>query len=233
MELFEGSERESAVGRGQDDRSHPPDQPAHAAEQAGLLLGVSGELRRIGARQYGRTMPRPWQRLDRSRHSDGIPRVRQHVAGPGKDHADDVDVPVDEPTAVRSRLLLVQQQVGRLHSAGCGDESRRRHRAEHGGRRSHAQLHVSRLGVGRLQQSAAQHLAGVAHLRDRRAQLQGRLPGGLRGVPADPERRQPTELHVQQRRGDAIHDARRPARAGQSHALRRLLRTGSVDARAV
>ena len=46
-----------------------------------------------------------------------------------------------------------------------------------------------------------------------------------------PERRQPAELHVQQRHADAVHDAHRPAHPEQPHALRRLLRAGSVDAR--
>ena len=93
------------------------------------------------------------------------------------------------------------------------------------------ELHLPRLELGRVQQSAAQHLAGVARLRDRRAQLQSRLPGGVRGVPAGPERRQPAGLHVQQRDAHAVHDAHRPAHPEQPHALRRLLRPGSVDAR--
>ena len=116
--------------------------------------------------------------------------------------------------------------------ARVADGSCRGHRTEHRGRRPLSQLHLSWLELGRLQQSAAQHLAGVARLRDRRPQLQSRLPGGARGVPADPERRQSTELHVQQRRADAIHDAHRPAHPEQSHALRRLLRAGPVDAQA-
>ena len=148
----------------------------------------------------GDRVPRPRRRLDRARHLDDVARVRQHVAGAGKDHAGDVDVADDEPPAVRGRLLVVQQQVGRIRSARVADGSRRRHRAEHGGRRPRPELHVPWLVLGRVQQSAAQHLAGVGVLRDRRPQLQGRLPGGLRGVPADPERRQPAGLHVQQRR---------------------------------
>ena len=67
---------------------------------------------------------------------------------------------------------------------GSHDGSRRRHRTEHGGRRARPELHVPWLELGRLQQSAAQHLAGVDGLRDRRAQLQGRLAVGSRGLPA-------------------------------------------------
>jgi len=54
VELREGSKRESAVGRVQEDRIDPPDRPAYTEEQAGLLLGLPGELRRVGARQHGR-----------------------------------------------------------------------------------------------------------------------------------------------------------------------------------
>ena len=181
----------------------------------------------------GESMPRPRRRLDRARHGDDIARVRQHVAGAGEDHAGHVVLAGHEPPAVRGRRLLVQQQVGRLHSARLADGSRRRDRAEHRGRCSQPELHLSRVEFGGVQQSAAQRLARVARLRDRRAQLQGRLPGGVRGLPAGPERRQPAELHVQQRHADAVHDAHRPAHPEQPHALRRLLRPGSVDASAV
>ena len=65
----------------------------------------------------GDRLPRARRRLDRARHADDVARVRQHVAGAGEDHAGDVDVAGDEPRAVRGRLLVVQQQVGRIRSA--------------------------------------------------------------------------------------------------------------------
>ena len=86
-----------------------------------------------------------------------------------------VDVAGDEPPAVRGRRLIVQQQVGRIRSARLADGSRRRHGTEHRRRCSRSGLHLSRLGIRGVQQSAAQHLAGVDGVRDRRPQLQGRV----------------------------------------------------------
>ena len=80
-------------------------------------------------------MSRARGRLNSSRHFDHLARVRQHVAGAGKDHAGDVDVADDEPRVDRGWLLIVQQQVGRIHSARVDDRSRGGHGAEHGGRR--------------------------------------------------------------------------------------------------
>ena len=201
VELREGSRRQSAVGGGQEDRSDPPHRPAHPEEQARVLLGIPGELHRVGARQHGRWLPRSRRRLDRPRHA----RRRR---------------PSPPSTCGRSgRRSRRRRGRRRRRTACCSRPAVSSFSSKWGGyippgsptglvavtEQSTAagvpvpQLHLSRLELGRVQQSAAQRLAGVARLRDRRAQLQGRLSGGPPGAPADPERRQPAALHVQQR----------------------------------
>ena len=149
VELREGSEREGAVGGRQEDRSDPPDRPGHAEEQGGVLLRLPGELHRVGARQHGRAVPRPRRRLDRARHvgDDRPPESGNMWADREKITQATWSSPVTSTPAVRGRLLVVQQQVGRLHSGRVADGSRRRDRAEHRGRR--ADRRTSPIAAGR------------------------------------------------------------------------------------
>ena len=213
VELREGSERQGAVGGEQEDRSDPSDRPAHTEEQAGVLLGLPVELRRVGARQHGRFVPRPRRRLDRPRHHDDVARVRQHVAGAGEDHAGDVDVAGDEPHPDRGRLLVVQQQVGRIRSAGS--QTGLVAVTEQSTAAGVPTPNFMYRGWNSAASNNQQHniwRASLSYVTGAHSFKVG-YQAALRGLPADPERRQSTELHVQQRHADAIHDAHRPARS--------------------
>ena len=139
--------------------------------------------------------------------------------------------PVHEQAAARGRILAVRQPVRRTDPRRRADGLHPRAGTEHARWRAGRQLHLSRLVLRRLERAVPQRLACVGDLRHRCAQREDRLSGRVSGAEELPERRQPVELRLQQPNADSVHAARRTVLAEQPHALRRVLRAGSVDAR--
>ena len=149
-----------------------------------------------------RAVPRPRGRLGGARRHRRVrlrvARVRQRLGRPREDRR-------RRRGRRRSRASCCSRPGCRRSTAAGAARSRpaRRpadsgHRAQPGGGRADRQLHLSRVELGAAQRPAAQRVARVGDLRDRRAQHEGRLPGGLSDLSTSPERGQHAELHVQQ-----------------------------------
>ena len=151
-----------------------------AAEQGQRLLRQADGLRRQLVRHRRRAVPRARRRLG------GGVRVRHVVAGvhdePGRPrphHAVLVHGAGHQQAAAGSGRLAVPEQLepdhagrrarpGAVHPGAGAEHRRRRARAQHG---------LPRLRRAEQQLPDAQRVAGVGHLRHRRAQHEGRLSG--------------------------------------------------------
>ena len=108
------------------------------------------------------------------------------------------------------------------------------HRAEHAGAACRSANFTYRgWSSAALERPAAQRLARVGDVRHRRAQPEGRLPGGVPGARSSSRTSDnQLQLHVQQRHADlSSRCAIAPVQAEQPHAVRRASTSRTVDAR--
>ncbi len=146
--------------------------------------------------------------------------------------------PATNRLLVEAGALVVQQPLGRAKTPGTQTHMISVTELCRNVRVKVFRCRSSRIagGIPRPQRSAAQRVECLGLVRHRCAQHEGRLSGGLSGAAAVQDRRQPGALHVELARlsaacradAYAAHAARCTA-LQQSHALRRLLRAGSVD----
>ena len=137
----------------------------------------------------------------------------------------------DQQAAPRGRPVVLQQPLEPVPRRRRGPEHRLDHRADRhaGERHSGAVLHLPLDGESARQRPAAQRVARVGVVRDRLAQHEGRLSGRLPGAEAVHDRQpEHDQLHLPRRRALVAH-AVHPESVQQPHALRRVLRPGSVD----
>ena len=186
--------------------------------------------------QDGDQCRKPRRRLGGARRHR---RLRIELAGgrqpgvgrPRKDRAGHVDVDGHQQAAPRGRPVVVQQPLGPLPRRRRGSEHRLDYRADRHARERHsgAVLHLSLDGESARQRPAAQRVARVGVVCDRRAQHEVRVSGRLSGAEAV-HHRQPEhdQLHVPGRGAHLAH-AVHPEPVQQPHALRCVLRPGSVD----
>ena len=229
-----------AAGAGcqqQEHRSDSADQPAQPAQQGQLLLRLPAALRGQLVLGRRRAVPQPRRRMDRleRRIQLRLARVGQRLGRPRKDCAGVVVVAAHVQAAARGRRLGALQQLGRAEAGRRADELHSGRRARYARRRAGAVLCVS-CAVELLRQplrpgSDSRRVARVGDLRDRRAQLQGRVPGGPPEGSPDAHgcglgHQQLLVLQWVPDPADAADD--QPA-VQQPHAVRRVLRAGSVD----
>ena len=182
---------------------------------SGSAFTEDGEQCRAARRRLGRARSHRRLRLE-------LTRGRQPGVGrPREDRPGHVDVHGHQQAAHRSRSLVLQQPLEPVSRRRRGPEHRLDHRTDRLARERHsgAVLHLPLDRESARQRSAAQRVARVDVVRDRLAQHEGRISGGLPGAEAVHDRQpEHDQLHVL-RRGAVDDHAVHPEPVQQPHAF--------------